>query len=114
VIQIINHESGGKMIPIVRVPSKTAFDHMVSFTVQFCYRVESRCSRRPGMVSRCWGWGNNCSAYRDRRRGRGCCFRMSFPVRASFHRNLFCINYSWTDRLGTGHIRLFHLLAPYL
>ncbi|KAJ7916151.1 Pyruvate/Phosphoenolpyruvate kinase-like domain-containing protein [Mycena leptocephala] len=28
VIQIINHESGGKMIPVVRVPSKTAFDHM--------------------------------------------------------------------------------------
>ncbi|KAJ7694819.1 Pyruvate/Phosphoenolpyruvate kinase-like domain-containing protein [Mycena rosella] len=28
VIQIINHESGGKMIPIVRVPSKTAFDYM--------------------------------------------------------------------------------------
>ncbi|KAF7368875.1 2,4-dihydroxyhept-2-ene-1,7-dioic acid aldolase [Mycena venus] len=27
-IQIITHESGGKMIPIVRVPSKTAFDHM--------------------------------------------------------------------------------------
>ncbi|KAK7052449.1 2,4-dihydroxyhept-2-ene-1,7-dioic acid aldolase [Favolaschia claudopus] len=28
VIQIINHESGGKQIPIVRVPSKTAFDYM--------------------------------------------------------------------------------------
>ncbi|KAJ7318217.1 Pyruvate/Phosphoenolpyruvate kinase-like domain-containing protein [Mycena albidolilacea] len=28
VIQIINHESGGKMIPIVRVPSKTAFEYM--------------------------------------------------------------------------------------
>ncbi|KAJ7251990.1 Pyruvate/Phosphoenolpyruvate kinase-like domain-containing protein [Mycena rebaudengoi] len=27
-IQIIIHESGGKMIPIVRVPSKTAFDYM--------------------------------------------------------------------------------------
>ncbi|KAJ7723279.1 Pyruvate/Phosphoenolpyruvate kinase-like domain-containing protein [Mycena maculata] len=27
-IQIINHESGGRMIPIVRVPSKTAFDYM--------------------------------------------------------------------------------------
>ncbi|KAF8218212.1 Pyruvate/Phosphoenolpyruvate kinase-like domain-containing protein [Mycena galopus ATCC 62051] len=27
-IQIINHESGGRMIPVVRVPSKTAFDHM--------------------------------------------------------------------------------------
>ncbi|KAJ7025607.1 Pyruvate/Phosphoenolpyruvate kinase-like domain-containing protein [Mycena alexandri] len=28
VIQIINHESGGKMIPVVRVPSKTSFDYM--------------------------------------------------------------------------------------
>ncbi|KAJ7242913.1 Pyruvate/Phosphoenolpyruvate kinase-like domain-containing protein [Mycena rebaudengoi] len=28
VIQIINHESGGRMIPVVRVPSKTAFDYM--------------------------------------------------------------------------------------
>jgi len=28
VIQIINHESGGRMVPIVRVPSKTAFDYM--------------------------------------------------------------------------------------
>nr|GAT52016.1 2,4-dihydroxyhept-2-ene-1,7-dioic acid aldolase [Mycena chlorophos] len=27
-IQIINHESGGRMVPIVRVPSKTAFDIM--------------------------------------------------------------------------------------
>ncbi|KAJ7693061.1 Pyruvate/Phosphoenolpyruvate kinase-like domain-containing protein [Mycena rosella] len=27
-IQIIIHESGGKMIPVVRVPSKTAFDYM--------------------------------------------------------------------------------------
>ncbi|KAJ6534327.1 Pyruvate/Phosphoenolpyruvate kinase-like domain-containing protein, partial [Mycena capillaripes] len=27
-IQTIVHESGGKMIPVVRVPSKTAFDHM--------------------------------------------------------------------------------------
>ncbi|KAJ7449245.1 Pyruvate/Phosphoenolpyruvate kinase-like domain-containing protein [Mycena latifolia] len=27
-IQIINHESHGRMIPIVRVPSKTAFDYM--------------------------------------------------------------------------------------
>ncbi|KAJ6617579.1 Pyruvate/Phosphoenolpyruvate kinase-like domain-containing protein [Mycena sp. CBHHK59/15] len=28
-IQIIIHESAGKMIPVVRVPSKTAFDYMV-------------------------------------------------------------------------------------
>ncbi|KAJ7653157.1 Pyruvate/Phosphoenolpyruvate kinase-like domain-containing protein [Mycena polygramma] len=28
VIQIIIHESGGRMIPVVRVPSKTAFDYM--------------------------------------------------------------------------------------
>ncbi|KAJ6551718.1 Pyruvate/Phosphoenolpyruvate kinase-like domain-containing protein [Mycena capillaripes] len=28
VIQIINFESGGRMVPIVRVPSKTAFDFM--------------------------------------------------------------------------------------
>ncbi|KAJ7126320.1 Pyruvate/Phosphoenolpyruvate kinase-like domain-containing protein [Mycena epipterygia] len=28
VIQIINHESGGKMIPVVRVPSKTSFEYM--------------------------------------------------------------------------------------
>ncbi|KAF7304273.1 2,4-dihydroxyhept-2-ene-1,7-dioic acid aldolase [Mycena chlorophos] len=27
-IQVIIHESGGKMVPIVRVPSKTAFDYM--------------------------------------------------------------------------------------
>ncbi|KAJ7710580.1 Pyruvate/Phosphoenolpyruvate kinase-like domain-containing protein [Mycena rosella] len=27
-IQIIIHESGGKMIPVVRIPSKTAFDYM--------------------------------------------------------------------------------------
>ncbi|KAJ7026132.1 Pyruvate/Phosphoenolpyruvate kinase-like domain-containing protein [Mycena alexandri] len=27
-IQVIIHESGGKMIPVVRVPSKTAFDYM--------------------------------------------------------------------------------------
>nr|GAT43350.1 2,4-dihydroxyhept-2-ene-1,7-dioic acid aldolase [Mycena chlorophos] len=27
-IQIIIHESGGKMIPVVRVPSKTSFDYM--------------------------------------------------------------------------------------
>ncbi|KAJ7061993.1 Pyruvate/Phosphoenolpyruvate kinase-like domain-containing protein [Mycena amicta] len=27
-IQIINHESGGRMVPIVRVPSKTSFDYM--------------------------------------------------------------------------------------
>ncbi|KAJ7621043.1 Pyruvate/Phosphoenolpyruvate kinase-like domain-containing protein [Roridomyces roridus] len=27
-IQIIIHESGGRMVPIVRVPSKTAFDYM--------------------------------------------------------------------------------------
>ncbi|KAJ7489545.1 Pyruvate/Phosphoenolpyruvate kinase-like domain-containing protein [Mycena latifolia] len=27
-IQIIIHESGGKMIPVIRVPSKTAFDYM--------------------------------------------------------------------------------------
>ncbi|KAF8218292.1 Pyruvate/Phosphoenolpyruvate kinase-like domain-containing protein, partial [Mycena galopus ATCC 62051] len=27
-IQIINHESGGKMIPVVRVPSKTSFEYM--------------------------------------------------------------------------------------
>ncbi|KAJ7248262.1 Pyruvate/Phosphoenolpyruvate kinase-like domain-containing protein [Mycena haematopus] len=30
-IQIIIHESGGRQVPIVRVPSKTAFEHMVSF-----------------------------------------------------------------------------------
>lgn len=28
-IQIIVHESAGKMVPVVRVPSKTAFDYMV-------------------------------------------------------------------------------------
>ncbi|KAJ6617504.1 Pyruvate/Phosphoenolpyruvate kinase-like domain-containing protein [Mycena sp. CBHHK59/15] len=28
VIQIINHESGGKMIPVVRVPSKTSFENI--------------------------------------------------------------------------------------
>ncbi|KAJ6536022.1 Pyruvate/Phosphoenolpyruvate kinase-like domain-containing protein [Mycena vulgaris] len=28
VVQIINHESHGKMIPVVRVPSKTSFEHM--------------------------------------------------------------------------------------
>ncbi|KAJ7240631.1 Pyruvate/Phosphoenolpyruvate kinase-like domain-containing protein [Mycena haematopus] len=27
-IQVIIHESGGKMIPVIRVPSKTAFDYM--------------------------------------------------------------------------------------
>ncbi|KAJ7931163.1 hypothetical protein B0H13DRAFT_1959258 [Mycena leptocephala] len=84
-IQIIIHESAGKMIPVVRVPSKTVFDHMVGSRPRVQITAHSIIF---GLVFGCGCRRDYCASPRDCGRNEGSHRRLPFPVRAS--RNLLC------------------------
>lgn len=83
-IQIIIHESAGKMIPVVRVPSKTAFDYMVKIDQSPILWI--RLHEIPGLVPGCGRWRHYCATFGDGERdggGRRC---LPLPVRVDFTR----------------------------